>query len=91
MKRANYHAPYGGCQNEDQNICLAALEFGLGTCIEDQGTMFPRVLREVAGIPESKRILIAIAIGYPDGDFPANAVKSERKPTKNLTTWIGFE
>jgi nitroreductase len=36
-----------------QNICLAALHYGLGTCIEDQGVMYPEVVRQHAGIPES--------------------------------------
>jgi nitroreductase len=74
-----------------QTICLTALHFGLGTCIEDQGTMYPDVLREYAHIPESKRIVAAIAIGYTDGDFPANRVESEREPIKNVSTWIGFD
>ena len=74
-----------------QTICLAALHFGLGTCIEDQGTMYPEVLRKYAHIPESKRIIAAIAVGYPDWDFPANKVESEREPIKNLTTWLGFD
>lgn len=74
-----------------QTICLAALNFGLGTCIEDQGTMYPQVLREHAHIPESKRIIIAIAIGYPDWEFPANKVKSDREPIENITTWLGFD
>ncbi len=74
-----------------QTICLTALHFGLGTCIEDQGTMYPAVLRKYARIPEPKRIVIAIAIGYPDWDFPANKVESEREPIKNVTTWLGFD
>jgi nitroreductase len=74
-----------------QTICLAALHFGLETCIEDQGTMYPEVLRKYAHIPESKRIIVAIAIGYPDWDFPANKVESEREPIKNVTTWLGFD
>jgi len=74
-----------------QTICLAALHFGLETCIEDQGTMYPEVLRKHAHIPESKRIIVAIAIGYPDWDFPANKVESEREPIKNVTTWLGFD
>ena len=28
-----------------QTICLTALEYGLGTCIESQGIKFPEVLR----------------------------------------------
>jgi nitroreductase len=74
-----------------QTICLTALHFGLGTCIEDQGTMYPQMLREYAHIPESKRIIAAVAIGYPDWDFPANKVESEREPIKNSTTWLGFD
>jgi len=74
-----------------QTICLTALHFDLGTCIEDQGTMYPEVLRKYAHIPESKRIIAAIAIGYPDWDFPANKVESAREPIKNVTTWLGFD
>ena len=55
-----------------QSICLVALNYGLGTCIEDQGVMFPEVARKYTGIPEPRRIIISIAIGYPDWDFPAN-------------------
>ncbi len=74
-----------------QTICLAALHFGLGTCIEDQGTMYPDVLREHARIPDSRRIIMAVAIGYPDPDFPANKVESEREPVNSITTWLGFD
>jgi nitroreductase len=71
-----------------QTICLAALQFGLGTCIEDQGILYPEVFRELTGIPETKRLVIAIALGYPDQDFPANRIRSEREPAENLTTWV---
>jgi nitroreductase len=74
-----------------QTICLAALHYGLGTCIEDQGTMYPEVLRKYGHIPESKRIIAAIAIGYPDWDFPANKVETAREPVKNVSTWLGFD
>jgi len=73
-----------------QNICLAALHFGLGTCVEDQSVLYPDVLREMAGIPENKRIIIAIAIGYPDWDFPANSVSTGRESLDKNTRWIGF-
>ncbi len=74
-----------------QSICLAAVKYGLGTCIARQGVHYPDVLRRLAGIPKTKKIVIAIAIGYPDKDFPANAVDTEREPTESLTTWVGFE
>lgn len=73
-----------------QNICLAALSFGLGTCIEDQGVLYPEVVREYAAIPDSKRLLMAITIGYPDWDFPANGLVSTREEIDTTTTWCGF-
>jgi len=74
-----------------QTVCLTALNYGLGTCIEDQGVMFPEVVRKFTGIPESKRIVISIAIGYPDRDFPANKLETEREPVENIVTWCGFD
>jgi nitroreductase len=74
-----------------QTICLAALTHGLGTCIEDQGILFSDVVRKYTSIPESKRIMIAIAIGYPNGDFPANRLESTRESVDNITTWHGFK
>jgi len=74
-----------------QTICLAALNYGLGTCIEDQGVMYQEIVRKYTSIPESKRIIISIAIGYPDWDFPANKVESEREPVESITTWCGFD
>jgi len=73
-----------------QNICLAALHYGLGTCIHDQGVMYPEVVREHARIPESKRIIIAISLGYPDQDNIVNNISAAREPAGSLTKWIGF-
>lgn len=74
-----------------QTFCLTALEYGLGTCIEGQGMQFPEVLREYAGIPASKEIIMTVAIGYPNWDFPANNIVTLREDVDNNTTWCGFE
>ena len=73
-----------------QSICLTALEFGLATCIEDQGCMYPGVLHDLADIPASKRIVMAVAIGYPDWDFPANRIQTTRVPVDTITSWRGL-
>lgn len=74
-----------------QTISLAALNYCLGTCINVQGVMYPGVVREFTGIPESKRIIISIAIGFPDWDFPANKLESQRESVESITTWCGFD
>lgn len=73
-----------------QNICLAALPFNLGTCIHDQGVMYPDVVRKYANIPESKRLIIAISIGYPDDENTANMITSTRESIESITRWVGF-
>ncbi|MDO8490779.1 MAG: nitroreductase [Dehalococcoidia bacterium] len=74
-----------------QTICLAALDHGLATCIEDQAVMFPQVIRRVTGMSASKRIVIGIAIGYPDADFPANRLETKREPVEAIVDWCGFD
>lgn len=74
-----------------QTICLVALSYGLGTCIHRQGVMYPGVLRRLAGIPESRRIIASISMGYPDPDFPANALETPREPLEGFVSWCGWE
>ena len=73
-----------------QTICLVAMEYGLGSCIIAQGVTYPDIIRRHVAIPESKRLLLAISLGYPDPDFPANRVVSEREPLDTNTFWVGF-
>jgi len=73
-----------------QTIALTALNYGLATCIEGQGIMYPDAVRKFTGIPESKLMVICLAIGYPDWDFPANKVQTEREPSENITAWCGM-
>ncbi|OEU67387.1 MAG: nitroreductase [Desulfobacterales bacterium PC51MH44] len=87
----HYPRPLFDIGTVTQNICLAALQYGLGTCILNQGISYPEVLNKLAGIPASKRIMISIALGYPNWDFPANKVVSTREAVENITTWCGFE
>lgn len=74
-----------------QTICLVAVSYGLGTCIEDQGIIFPDVVRKLTGIPESQELVIGISIGYPDWEFPANAVETKREPVEGFVKWCGWE
>ena len=74
-----------------QTICLIALHYGLGTCIQDRGIAFPDVVRKYTSIPESQLVVLCIIIGYPDWDFPANNLESKRESLETFVTWCGFE
>jgi nitroreductase len=74
-----------------QTICLTAVSFGLGTCIETQGVMYPEVIRAACGIPDTKNVVMGIALGYPDWEHPANRIATGREPAENITIWRGFD
>jgi nitroreductase len=69
----------------------AAWSRGLGAVINSQGIMQSPVVREHAGIPDDQVIMKAIALGWPDESFPANAVVSERKTVEEAAVFVGFE
>ena len=74
-----------------QNVCLAAMEYGLETCVEIQAVMYQEGLRKYLDVPENKTFVMGIAIGYPDEDFPANKVRSDRAELDQIVSWYGFD
>lgn len=68
----------------------AAWSRGLGCVINSQGIMQSPVVREHGGIPEDEVIMKAVAMGWPDPDFPANAVVSRRKSVDEAARFVGF-
>jgi nitroreductase len=83
--------PIFDCGLVAENIMLLATQHGLGTIAQIQAVVYPDVLRKVLGIPDSKLIVLGIAVGYPDQDDPVNQLRSEREPLDNVSTWYGFD
>ena len=48
------------------------------------------VVRREANIPDDQVIMICVAMGWPDEDFPANSVVSNRKPLDAAASFVGF-
>ncbi len=72
-------------------IVNAAWSRGLGAVINSQGIMQSPVVREHANIPDDEVIMKAIALGWPDEGFAANAVMTMRRPVEESTTFVGFD
>lgn len=70
---------------------LLATKYALGTIPEIQAVLYPDVLRRILGIPDSKIIVLGIAIGYPNWDDPVNQFQSQREPLDMVTKWYGFD
>jgi nitroreductase len=73
-----------------QCICLAALKYKLGTCIMGRAVAWPKMIRELCNLPESKAMVCAIAIGYPEADARINNFPRTRANQEEFVTWHGF-
>lgn len=73
-----------------QSVMLSALAFGLGSCPLAAVVRYPQVLRRILDIPDKKKIVCGLAIGYPDWQHPANKLASPREPVTSFTRWCGF-
>ena len=83
--------PVFDCGLVAENVMLLATEYGLGTIPEIQAVAYPDVLRKILAIPDSKLIVLGIAIGYPNWDDPVNQLYSDRDPLDKVARWYGFD
>jgi nitroreductase len=98
-----FRAPLGGivCMHRDlgfvdavgvgmflQNLLLALTARGLGTCVQVSIAGYPETVRDQLCIGEDMRILCGLAIGYPDPEFPANALRVPRNPLEANVTFV---
>ena len=68
-------------------LVLAAHGLGLGSCPIGLITAFDDEIKEMLNIPEEKRVVIGIAVGYGDPDAPVNQSRSARAPLGELVKW----
>ncbi|MCJ7808671.1 MAG: nitroreductase [Desulfobulbaceae bacterium] len=68
-------------------LLLAAHAKGLATCPIGLITAYSSEIAEILNIPQSKEILLGIAVGYADEASPANDFRTEREPLSEILTW----
>jgi len=71
-----------------QSICLLAQDKGLGTCIMAAAVRYPDALRKMAAIPNDKKIVAGIALGYPDPDYPLYLLDRKRADVNEIVHWV---
>ncbi len=71
-----------------QCVCLAAHDKGLGTCQSTTLVRYPGLLRQLLPGAEEQRMVIAVTLGYPDLDAPANTFERSRADLDEIVTWV---
>jgi nitroreductase len=83
--------PVFDCGTITGTIALLAANYDLGTAIQARAVVYPDIIREVLRIPDTKLMLVGMAIGYPDLENPVNQYSTDREPMEKLVSWYGFE
>ena len=71
-----------------QTICLAAYDKGLGTCLLAAAARYSAEIRKIAAIPEDKKVVVGIALGYPESSFPLNNFERDRAKLTEFVHWM---
>jgi nitroreductase len=71
-----------------QTLMLVLTARGLGTCVEVSVAGYPDVVRTELKIPPELTIICALAVGYPDPDFPTNKLRIGRDPVAKHVVFL---
>ncbi|MDH5696771.1 MAG: nitroreductase [Dehalococcoidia bacterium] len=69
-------------------LVLAAQAFGLATCPIGLIADYADEIKDLLNIPENKKVVIGVALGYPDRENPMSQFKSSRADLSELVRWI---
>lgn len=64
-----------------QTLMLAMTARGIATCAQGALGLYPGIVREALGLPDSQRLLFGVSFGYEDPGNKANAARVGRAPT----------
>ena len=64
-----------------QTLMLALTARGIASCAQGALGLYPRIVREVLGLPSTQRLLFGVSFGYEDSNDKANAARVGRAPT----------
>ncbi|MFW2374150.1 MAG: nitroreductase [Gammaproteobacteria bacterium] len=71
-----------------QSVMLAANALGLGTVPQAFAVDFAPQVKSLLSIPESKRLIVGMSLGYPDRELPINQLRTDRADTEELIQWM---
>ena len=71
-----------------QTFCLLAQERLLGTAILSSVVHCPQIVHRIFSIPDTKLLVVGIALGWPDVDAPVNKFKRKRAALEEFVRWV---
>jgi len=70
-----------------QNLILAAHSLGVESCLQASVTNYAPEIKKFLSIPESKKLVVCISLGYPDEKAKLNTYRSLKQTSDEFTKW----
>jgi nitroreductase len=70
-----------------QTLILAAHSYGIGSCLQAMMAGYPEAIKKFLGIPDTKKLILGVSLGYPDTESGEYGYKSERKGLADFVKW----
>jgi nitroreductase len=70
-----------------QNLILAAHSFGVESCLQASVTNYAPEIKKFLKIPESKKLIICISLGYSDSEAKLNTYRAIKQKSEDFTKW----
>ena len=70
-----------------QSLILSAHSFGVESCLQASVTNYAPEIKKFLGIPESKKLVICISLGYPDNEAKLNTYRAIKQKPEEFTKW----
>jgi len=71
-----------------QNVMLAAMGHGLGTCPQASIAEYPDTVRNVLNVSNDWHVICGMALGYPDFSAEINQYRTSRVEVDEFTSWM---
>ncbi|MGB2814653.1 MAG: nitroreductase [Dehalococcoidales bacterium] len=70
-----------------QSLILAAHSLGVESVLQASVTNYAPEIKKFLGVPESKKLVISIPLGYPDEGAKLNTYRSLKQKAEEFTKW----
>jgi nitroreductase len=71
-----------------QNLCLASIDSGLGTCLQESWSIYPKTVKDVIKYPDNEVVWCGVALGYPNDNDPINQYRTSREDINKFVSFL---
>ncbi len=70
-----------------QTVALAAMEYGLATCIQASLAEYPKTVKKILEVPDTFSLICGMSLGYEDKEAKINQFRTTRISVDEFVSW----